>query len=151
MKTTAYAIDGVNKYLRTLPKEASDQLRTASQRISDQIASEAAGRARGMHAAARLIAGTVRSRRDRVPYIAFGNSSKLPPHSDGRERRGVNQKMYNLMWGAEFGSQHYTQFPEWKGNSKGAGYFVWPTVDDRSAWMLQEWSAALKAAIQVAP
>lgn len=33
--------------------------------------------------------------------------------------------------GAEFGSHVYKQFPTWRGNSIGAGYFLWPTIRER--------------------
>lgn len=144
-------MEGLNKYLRMLPKEAATELRAASNDIASQIASEAAGRARGLHPTAQLVAGTIKARRDRVPIIAEGGSRKLPAHSDGRARTGARQTVGDIVWGAEFGSDRYTQFPKWRGNGKGAGYFMWPTVDDRSAWMLQEWSAALDRALQVVP
>jgi hypothetical protein len=151
VKTTAYEVSGINRYLRMVPKEASDELRSAAQRIADTIAAEAAGKARGLWPAARMVADSVRSRRDRVPVIAMGNQSRLPPHSSGRERRGANQRVYNLMWGAEFGAANYPQFPAWTGNSKGSGYFLWPTVDERSGWMMEQYSLALNRALQVAP
>jgi hypothetical protein len=151
VKSTTVRMEGLNRYLRTLPKEAATELRAASQDIAARIASEAAGRARGLHPTAQLVAGTIKARRDRVPIIAEGGARKLPAHSDGRARTGARQSVGDVVWGAEFGSDRYRQFPPWRGSGKGAGYFMWPTVNDRSEWMLGEWSKALDRALQVTP
>ena len=41
---------------------------------------------------------------------------------------GSNRAPYAL--GAEFGSHQYKQFPAWRGNDTGAGYFLWPSIRD---------------------
>jgi hypothetical protein len=47
--------------------------------------------------------------------------------------------------GAEFGSYRYKQFQTWRGNTDGAGYFLWPAVrmfrdkDFMNKWSNEVW------------
>ena len=34
--------------------------------------------------------------------------------------------------GSEFGSIHHHQFPPWQGNGEGAGYYLWPTIREKT-------------------
>lgn len=39
---------------------------------------------------------------------------------------------YPFAGGAEFGSLQYAQFKPWRGSDSGAGYFLYPTIRDKS-------------------
>lgn len=148
MKQTAYGIKGLNKTLRSLPEVASDQMRAASKDIAEDVAEEAASRARAGHPAARLVAGALSTPGSRIPTVKLGGSRRLPPHSDGRQRRGKRQTVGDVIWGAEFGGGRRPatrQFPPHKGRT---GYFLWPTVRANSRDIRARYSAALDKALQ---
>lgn len=153
MKQTAYEVADLRKYLKQLGPEASKELRDRSDIIAMRIAREANAEAAAQrHATAHMVAGNISRGRDRVPLVKMSGSKKLPPHRSGRERRGPKQTVANVMWGAEFGGgvrSNTRQFPDWRGNSTGAGYFLWPTVRRMGPWMMSEWSKALKDALEM--
>lgn len=151
MKQKFIGLPGLNKYLRYLPEEAGDQLRQASDEIADRVADEAAGRARGLHPAARLVAGALTTPASRIPTVKLGNSRKLPAHGDGRRRTGRRQTVGDLIYGAEFGGgkrPNTRQFPEHRGRK---GYFLWPTIRDNGRYIRTTYSEALDRALQVTP
>lgn len=95
--TLTLHIEGVRETLRAfnqLPKEASDKLRDRAQEIAQDLAvkAKAAGVAEGRQA--RLVASTVKARRDRLPVVVAGGTKKL-----GRKRAPA----YALLFGSEFG------------------------------------------------
>jgi len=45
--------------------------------------------------------------------------------------------------GAEFGAQRWKQFPAWRGNDKGAGYFLWPSIRDHREEIMDLYMEAL--------
>lgn len=138
-------VEGFNKALRDIPKEAGPLLRDASQRISDGIAAKAADRARGLGGVAKYIAPTIRSRRDRVPVVQMGGRTPLPPR-DGRARTGPNQTVGNVIWGEEWGAKRYPQFPP----PVKRGRMLWSTVADSYEESLDEWGDALMDAVDEA-
>jgi hypothetical protein len=148
MKQSVYGIKGLNKTLRSLPEEAGDQMRVASKEIADDVASEAATRARGGNAAARLVAGALSTPSSRIPTVKLGGSRKLAPHSGGRARRGKRQTVGEVIWGAEFGGGRRpstTQFAPHRGRQ---GYFLWPTIRANSRDIKARYSRALDKALQ---
>lgn len=149
-KATFYSVAGLNKSLRKLPKNASAHLKDASGRIAEKVASDAAGRARGIGGVAKLVAPSIRAGRDRVPLIRMGNSSRLPSTGAGweRKRTGSRQTIGDVIWGAEFGSDRFPQFSPWRGSDTGAGYFLWPTVRGDREYIRDEYSDALNDALK---
>lgn len=154
-KTTTYnTVAGLNAALRRLPKEASAKLRDGAQDIADEIAREAAARAESVGGVAKYVAPTIKAKRDRVPVVKMGSSSVLPLEGDGwkrKSRRGQRQTVGDVIWGAEFGGGKRPttrQFNRWRGNSTGAGYFLWPTVRDNNADILDTYSDALREALE---
>ena len=130
---TFYQVEGLNRTLRALPREATAKLRDASQAIAAKVASDAAAAARSQGGIAAIVAPTIRAGRDRVPLVRMGNSSPLPTSGNGwtRGRSGKRQTIGDVIWGAEFGGgarPTTRQFKPWLGNDTGAGYFLWPTV-----------------------
>lgn len=150
-KTTTYTtVKGLNRALAKLPKEASAELRTASKAIAQDIADEAAGRARGQGGLAALVAPSIKAARDRVPVVRMGSTARLPPQGSDweRGRSGSRQTIGDVIWGAEFGGgarESTRQFLPHKGQT---GYFLWPTVRDNSDDMQDRYSEALLNALE---
>lgn len=131
--TVTLRIDGLRETLRAfdrLPDDADTQLRDASQRIADSMAGHirAAATAEGRQAGA--LARTVRARRDRVPVVVAGGTSRL-----GRKRKPA----FKLLYGSEFGSH---RLPQFKPHMGSGSYWFFTTVEDREVEMGREWSAA---------
>jgi hypothetical protein len=150
-KTTTYTtVAGLNKALAKLPKEASAELRTASKAIASDIAQEAQGRARGQGGVAALVAPTIKAYRDRVPTIRMGGTKKLPTEGAGweRTRDGDKQTIGDVIWGAEFGGRARSTTMQFLPHKGTVGYFLWPTVRDRSDDMQERYSKALDDALE---
>lgn len=139
-------VKGLNRALRGLSREASVELRDASVRIAGKVAADARARADRSGGVAVLVAPTIRATRDRVPVVRMGSRKRLPPRN-GKPRRGPNQTIGNVIWGAEFGSGRYAQFQPWRGSGTGAGYFLWPAVRDDHEYIGDEYGDALMAAV----
>ncbi|TDP97646.1 hypothetical protein [Labedaea rhizosphaerae] len=145
--TLTVRIDGVQdtlKAFRQLPKEASAELRDASQRIAVVVAAAAKSNAQHEGPQARLVARTIKVLRDRVPVIVAGGTMKL-----GRN----NAPAWGLVFGAEFGqnarSGWYAAMKydgsigrQWHPHRGRQGYFLFPTVESRAAQISREWNAA---------
>jgi len=147
--TTYTTVKGLNKALAKLPKEASAELRTAAKAIAADIAQEAQGRAKGQGGLAALVAPTIRAARDRVPVIKMGGSGKLPAAGGDWEhsRSGARQTIGDVIWGAEFGGKGRATTQQFLPHKGTAGYFLWPTVRDRSDEMQDRYSEALLDAL----
>jgi hypothetical protein len=146
-KMTAFkTVDGLNKALKALPKDASEELRGASMDIAQDVATRSAGEARGQGGVAALVAPTIRVARDRIPAVRMGNSTRIDP-----DRTGDRQTIGDIMWGAEFGGRRRSttqQFLPWRGSGSGAGYFLWPTVRAMEDQIQDRYSEALDDALQ---
>jgi len=150
-KTTTYtSVKGLNRALARLPKEASAELRVAAKAIAVDIAQEAQGRARGQGGLAALVAPTIKAARDRVPVIRMGGSGKLPESGSdwSRDRNGSRQTIGDVIWGAEFGGQKRATTMQFLPHKGTVGYFLWPTVRDRSDEMQDRYSEALMDALE---
>lgn len=150
-RTKTYtSVPGLYKALSKLPKEASARLRTASREIAQDIADEAAGRARGQGGLAALVAPTIRGTRDRVPKVLMGGSGRLPTEgaSWARSRSGSRQTVGDVIWGAEFGGGARDVTRQFLPHLGRTGYFLWPTVRDRSDDTQDRYSEALLDALR---
>lgn len=142
-------VAGLNRALRALPKEAAAELRNASADIAVMVAAEARTAALRVGGVARYVAPTIRAGRDRVPVVRMGGNTRLPER-DGRSRSSGRQTVGDVMWGAEFGGQRRPttqQFDRWRGSSRGAGYFLWPSVRRNSDDIHDRYSQALLDAL----
>lgn len=79
-----------------LPKEASDDLRTETLKLSESLARKVADAARIDSDQAALIAPTVKAVRDRIPAITAGGTKRV-----GRNRVPA----YRILFGSEFGAR----------------------------------------------
>lgn len=150
-KTTTYRnVAGLNKALRSLPKEASAELRKASKVIAADIATEAQGRARAQGGLAAIIAPTIRASTDRVPAVKMGSTASLPTSGNGwtHPRTGARQTIGDVIWGGEFGGGARDTTQQFLPHRGRLGYFLWPTVRDRSDDIDARYSEALDAALQ---
>jgi len=153
LRSTYNNVAGLNKALRRLPKEATEQLRGASREIATFVASDARGLAVHVGGIARHVAPTIQSTRDRVPVVRMGGSGRLPTsgHNYSRSRSGSRQTIGDVIWGAEYGGgarPTTRQFLPWRGSSTGAGYFLWPTIRRDSDRIHDAYSEALLTALQ---
>jgi hypothetical protein len=159
LKTVVFEKPGqFYRALNRLPKMAQKELRDASKVIASKVASEASSRATAQGGVARLVAPYIKAYRDRIPTIRMGSSTKIP-RGKRNAPRGLkvnvdagalnlkNQTISNVMWGAEFGADRYTQFLPWRGNKEGAGYFLWPAIRDLGPVIRREYSDALLDAL----
>ena len=138
--TTLDGIAGLNRALRALPKEASAQLRDASQEIAGEVADKARSRAAGMGGVAAKVAPSIKASRDRIPVVKMGGSKKLE-----RGRSGDRQTVGDVIWGAEFGGQGRTTTQQFLPHRGQDGYFLWPAV--READIGERYSEALLDAL----
>jgi hypothetical protein len=131
---------GVRETLRAfnaLPKDAANELRNASLDLARELAASAtaAGVAEGSQAA--LVATTVKASRDRVPAVTAG----------GTKRLGSNRKpAWKLLFGSEFGSNRYTQFPRAHQGSDGIWFF--PAIEANAPRIAARWQEAADAVIR---
>jgi hypothetical protein len=151
MAAKTYTVQGLNRALRSLPREASARLRDASVKIAAHVADDARTRAlRQAHGPGRLVAPSIKATRDRVPVVRQGSTRRLPPRN-GKQRQGSRQTIGDLMFGAEFGGgarASTQQFLPWRGSSERAGYFLYPAVRANSAATGAAYSEALDDALQ---
>lgn len=126
---------------RALPKDASDELRTAATALSTLLASKiaAAGQAEGRQAA--VLAQTVKPKRDRIPALEVGGTKKL---FKGK-KDGSNREAFRALFGSEFGSNRGHGFKRHVG--KGS-YWIWRTVEENQAEIAAEWHKAADGIIE---
>lgn len=126
-------IDGLRETLaalRALPKDASNELRTAALEISKELATAAgeSGTREGGQAA--LVATTVKARRDRVPVVVAG----------GTKRLGSNRApAYKLLFGSEFGADRFEQYRPHVGRGS---YWFFRTIEDEETEIAERWLTA---------
>lgn len=136
-------IPGLFRLLNALPKESQNEVRDKAQAIVEVVAAEArsAGEARG--GVWVYVAPTITAKRDRVPTLQAGGTTQLRRKRRGSSQNMAKQKVGNVLWGAEFGSDRYSQFDGWTGNDEGAGYAIYPTFRRRGEWIRDQYIDAL--------
>lgn len=130
--TITLKIDGLRETLaklKTMPKEASDELRSASLQVSTKLADTVRRRALSSGTQAALMAPSVKAVRDRVPNVQAGGSGRV-----GRRRKPA----YKVLFGSEFGATYLKQFRP----RNTRGYWFYPSVDEMRTEIDAEWSKA---------
>lgn len=130
-----YTLPGLQRALRALPKDLSDELRKGSTDIATDIVKEASERLRRTGPQGALVARSVKVRRDRVPVVVAGGTARL--------RRGPNQTIGHVFFGANFGSQRFPQFPRVKRPDWG----LYATVEDMGDEIMDRYGEALGKAL----
>jgi hypothetical protein len=137
-------IDGARETLkafRDLPKDASNELRDAAMGLSNDLAGfvRSAGMARGGQAA--RVAGTVKPRRDRVPYFVVGGTARIATgQSDGSKREA-----FRILFGSEFGATKGASRTGPNGFTQHAGrrgLWIFPTVEAHQGDIAKAWHDA---------
>ncbi|GHG97568.1 hypothetical protein ACFORH_42975 [Amycolatopsis roodepoortensis] len=141
-------IDGVRDTLKAfdlLPKNAADALRDASLDLASKLAVKAAadlaahGGPQG-----RLVAQTVKARRDRVPVVEAGGTRRL-----GRHRAPAYGLVFASVFGMtrrsgwyaspRYGGQTGTQYREHRGTN---AYAFFPVIEREQREISRAWHAA---------
>lgn len=132
-------LDELIKELRGAPERLDKQVRAGFRKIATRVRDEARAEAGSQHPSGRARTRNTQTQhwRDLVKSITSGAEAASP---------WVKVGSGGLAWalGYEFGSGGspgvraagsgrrrqgpYPQFPPWRGNSTGAGYFLWPTI-----------------------
>jgi hypothetical protein len=133
--TVTVSIPDLRKMLKAfkdLPKEASAELRKASGEIAKHLAEVSKSYARTDAAPqSRLLEPTIKVINDRVPAVQAGGSTRV-----GSRRT----QAFNLLFGAEFGSNQYLQFHRaWNGKH---GFWFFPSVEKEEDFIGQQWTKA---------
>lgn len=125
------------KAFKDLPKEASAELRKASLEISKQLAEVSKSYARTDSAPqSHLLEPTIKAISDRVPAVQVGGSTRI-----GSRRT----QAFNLLFGAEFGSDQHPQFGRpWNGKQ---GYWFFPSVERQEDFIGETWAKAANTVI----
>ena len=132
-------VDGARETLaafRALPKDANNELRDASLKLATVLAGRAQTSARAEGRQGRILAPTVKARRDRLPVIEAGGTKRI-----GRNRKPA----WKLLFGSEFGSNRLRQFKPHLGSGS---YWFFRTIEDNQAYTDQEWRRAADAVIR---
>lgn len=135
--TVNVRIDGAKEILKALnqlPKEANQAVRAESMRLAQALARKGQAAAVADDAPqSKLLARTVKARRDRVPVIVAGGTTRI-----GRGRRKV--PAYKLLFGSEFGSNEHKQFQ--RAHSGRKGYWFFPLAEKEGRTVGKAWSKA---------
>jgi hypothetical protein len=134
-------VDGARETLaafRRLPKEATKELRQRSVALAESLAGKvkaAATADRSPQAA--LFAPTVRARRDRLPTIVAGGSSRV-----GRNKMPA----WGILFGGEFGANRYPQFGKPHSGTAGTGP-IFGVVQREQGEISRRWNEAADAIV----
>lgn len=148
-KTTYKTVEGLNRALRSLPKEVSAHLRDEAQAIAGDIAKEASRRASRVGGVARYVGPSIKAKRDRVPVVQMGGTKRLPTAGTGweRSRKGSGQTVGDVMYGSEFGGGYRPATRQFMPNTGTEGYYFYPAVRDLGDKALERYSRALAKAL----
>jgi hypothetical protein len=130
-RSRVYTVEGAQRALRKLPKELQTEMRKASQEIAQDIATRAASAARQQGGVARHVAPSIKAKRDRYPVVVLGGT----------------QRLGGPALGAEFGGGARPRTRQFQPHRGTRGYFMFPTVRDRSDEALKSWLDALQKSL----
>lgn len=150
--TLTLHIDGIRETLaafKQLPKEASDELRNRTKELSEALAGAARTAAEGQGRKGKLLAQTVKARRDRVPVVVAGGTKRL-----GKKRTPA----FALLFTSEFGSNRRTGWygrpryrrgghQQFKPHRGQQGYWFFPTVEREEPEIARAWQQAADAIV----
>lgn len=115
---------------RRLPKDASKALRERSLELAQALAGRVASAARADSPQSALMAATVKPRRDRVPVIEAGGTSRV----------GSNRvPAYKVLFGSEFGAR---VLPQYRPHQGRGSYWMFRTVEANEATLEAGWQKA---------
>jgi hypothetical protein len=132
--TISMNVTGIRETLAAfngLPKEASNELRDAAKELAELLAVDARAAAIAEGAQAALMASTVKAARDRVPVVQAGGTKRV-----GSRRAPA----WRLLFGSEFGSNRFEQFPRSHQGSDGIWFF--PVIEQNAGPIARRWNEA---------
>lgn len=131
------------KAMRTMDDNAKGALKDEVTGITRWVASDikAAAGSAPRSRQAQVVADSVNPGKQKVPYVYVG----------GRRARTLRNGTPAgvLLYGSEFGSDKYRQFP-WRSPKLGrgsAGYWIYPTLRKAQPRLTREWKAAIERLI----
>lgn len=140
-------IDGVRETLaafRALPKDANNELRTASLRLAELLAVKAKIAAIADSPLAALMAPTIKAVRDRVPVIQAGGTRRV-----GRNKAPASALLFVGEFGMNARSGWYARDRyalsmgyQHRPHGGKTGYWFFPMVEANAAMISREWNAA---------
>jgi hypothetical protein len=130
IRSRVYTVEGAQRALRQLPKHLQKEMRKASQDIAQDIATAASGMARSQGGVASHVAPSIKAKRDRYPVIVLGGGRLGGP-----------------AYGAEFGGGARPRTRQFEPHRGTRGYFMFPTVRDRSDEAMGAWLKALQKSL----
>lgn len=134
-------VTGIREILRALsvlPKDVQDGIRDESLKLAQKLAGQI--KADGMSDAApqsKIVAETVKAKRDRVPVVEVGGTRKI-----GRNKTPA----YKLLFGSVFGSNAYEQFH--RPHLGQEGYWVYPTLIRQEGEIIAAWNKVADDAVR---
>ncbi len=151
-RNAGFYVEGWSAFVKELKAagEGVDQeLRERFKGVAEEVAAEARQAAEGRHPVARHPRARPSQRQhwaDLVGTIRAGATARTPHVAVGSAR---------VPWalGQEFGGGRRAttrQFPPWRGNGEGAGYFLWPTIRENREEMLEAADAAVSEVLRKA-
>lgn len=150
----------LSEAFRALDKETNEALRTEVLHLTDYIARtiKTAAEYAPMPNQARLVAETVKARKDRIPYVVVGGSKRLNVSRKGTPGN-PRPKAGELLFGSEFGASaksgglvpnatndRQRRFPYWSGRYGwgSRGYWIFPTLRRLQPKITQDYHAIVE-------
>jgi hypothetical protein len=115
---------------RRLPREASTALRERSLELAKALAGRVQSSATGDSPQSALMATTVKAKRDRIPVIEAGGTTRV-----GSSRVPA----YKVLFGSEFGAR---TLPQYRPHVGRGSYWMFRTVEDNEAMIAAGWLRA---------
>lgn len=141
-------IEGLSELIRDL-RGAPERLDKEIRRRFREVAKDVREQARDAAATVRPRSHADRPRALKQHWDALVKSITSGADSDSPWIR-VGSNSVEWATSFEFGSRRYREFP-WRGNSTGAGYFLWPTIRDSEEEIRAAMLAAVDEALGLAP
>jgi|SRR6185369_11979751 len=123
-------ITGVTETLaafRRLPRDASDALREGSLALAEALAVKVRAAAESDSAQSALMGPTVKARRDRIPTIEAGGSTRVA---------SSRVPAYKILFGSEFGAR---TLPQYRPHVGRGSYWMFKAVEDNEAQVAAAW------------
>jgi hypothetical protein len=134
MATPRVEIEGLNEMLRAISKmvgpQGSRELRQGAKQIAEKVALDARGRASTPQQRLAAPKG-INAKSDRVPTIRVGGAARLAS-STSRSRQ---PKAGDVIFGADFGSDRFRQFPA----KVSGGRLVFKAVESNRRYIANEY------------
>lgn len=131
----AVEVEGLHDFLRMVSKadkELSKELRKAAIAVAKPVATDASRRARGSNKQLSRVASTYKAKSDRIPVVSAGGSSRVV--ASGGATSG------DLVFGSEFGSNNYKQFPP----RVASGRAIYPALEAARQLIEEEYVDAVR-------